>query len=309
MAWFQRNVRAFSGGARLPGPAGVNNVVTRYSGFTRPAQSMLVAGPVLTSPPVGIYRKVTRQIGKKLTKLALQKARSRILGNLLRDSKTWKKAFKHIALHFDEKLVHKKAAHTVFKRAHRSKGAVEELLAKVARKPDRAVQLSKATNLDGVANGIPVVILEKRIESVGTKLVLKTDAVGEIIEHETVHILRVVVDYTGRVITAYPVKEFFKGALAVTAAIMVSAVEDAYAAEEETREERDERVCDGTWIIHPLVDWLIADSSCYPDPPPASLAEAQANFALRRIEAELGFALDDATREAVLEDVRSIWSS
>ena len=108
-------------------------------------------------------------------------------------------------------------------------------------------------------------------------------------------------------ITAYPVKEFFKGAVAVTAAVVVSAVEDAYASEQDTREERDEEVCDDHTIIHPLVDMFLFDASCAPDAPPAARGEAQARAALRRIESGLGFDLDDATRANVREDVLDIW--
>lgn len=256
-----------------------------------------------------IVRKVGKEIGKRLTKLASKKAASRLLGKLAVDSKPWRKAFQHIALHFEPMAG--KPAHAVYEAAYRSKAGVEELLRRALSSLGRAPVVSKLT-IDGVPAGTPCVILEKEFKEV----------IGKIGD-KPCKILRIVVDFTGKPITAFPVEKFLgagtAGAVLLTASQSqadvprVAAVEETYATEEETVQERQEKACDRAsgGMIFKIIDFLTFDSSCTAVDPQelvsAGEVEARANAAVQTIEARLGFTLDKATQDSIREDVRRIW--
>jgi hypothetical protein len=153
-------------------------------------------------------KRAAKQVGKRLTQLALKKAASRIIGKMAVGSRFWDKAFKHIAEHFSEQALASKAVHAVFASKYRTKAALEALLKQGASKAGRRT-LTQAT-IAGNPLGRPVVILEREFaEAIGEELTKKVVNGAEVIERVPCKILRIIVDYTGKPVTAYPVKVFF----------------------------------------------------------------------------------------------------
>jgi hypothetical protein len=256
-----------------------------------------------------ITRRAAKEIGEKLVKLASKKAASRILGKLATNSKAWRKAFEHIAMHFGP--IEGKASHAIFEKAFRSKAGVEKLIRTALTSLGRSPVVSKLT-IDGVAAGKPCVILEKEFSEV----------IGKIGD-EPCKILRIVVDFTGKPITAFPVKQFLGtgvlGAVLLTSATSsadvprVAAVEEVYTAEQTTADSRLKSANDrgnGGWVGE-IIDFLTFDSSpTSVDPQEVASTgevEARANTAVQKIEAKVGFRLDEETEDEVRKDVRRMW--
>ena len=150
------------------------------------------------APPVAkkVGEIIIKEIGKRLSKLAAKKAGARFIGHMARGSRAWAKAFKHIRAHF--RHVKGKASHAIFKKKFRNEAALKGLIRQAISNPSRSPVLTKLTV--GAQNlGRPAVVLERQFKN----------AIGNIGD-EACHILRVIIDYTGRPITAYPVKEFLK---------------------------------------------------------------------------------------------------
>ena len=256
-----------------------------------------------------ILRKVLKEVGKRGAKLASRKAASRILGKLATNSRAWRKAFEHISEHFAP--VANKAAHAIFEKEFRSKAGVEGLLRSALNKLGRAPVVSKLTS-DGIASGAPCVILEKEFDKV----------IGTIGDRPC-KILRIIVDFTGKPITAFPVEKFVgtAGALAITFTAATSqadvprvrAVEDAYTAEHDEAERRQDNACDrasgGT--VGKIIDFLTFDSTCSGSDPAELISPGEvsdrANSVVAHIEAGTGISLDKDTQDSVREDVRQIW--
>jgi hypothetical protein len=157
-----------------------------------------------------IASKAAGEIGKDLVKLMLRKSSSRVIGQILKDTKAWKKAFSHIAEHFTLQVLKDKGFHTVFKSAFKSEKAVMKLIVQTCRAPTKRIVTKATVQISGqaVAEGIPVTIIERTFaEAIG-------ESFEQVVEGETkrtvsrgdCHILRVIVDYTGRVISAFPVR-------------------------------------------------------------------------------------------------------
>jgi hypothetical protein len=252
-----------------------------------------------------IIRKVTNEIGKDLAKLMAKKAPSRVLGHLARDSRVWKKAFEHIAEHFEP--IAGKPAHAVFEPKYRSMTAMQELITKAMTKLGRAPVVTKLTDAAGVPVGKPAVILEKEFaEVIGRKGATEC------------RILRVVVDFTGRLITAYPVEKFVSGA-AVAGAISSTAsagaselpdvVKQIYAEEAGAAQKRIDRAC-GNSVLAYVVDFLV-DPTCTGLDPQELISDAGLEkrifAAIARIESQLGLILDDETRQNIREDIGRLW--
>lgn len=99
--------------------------------------------------------------------------------------------------------------------------------------------------------------------------------------------------------------------------IVVDAVRDAYAAEEDAVEEAYERMCAPSAFEYavgfiPIIGDILGSPGCAVEPPGYSpggrrYAESRGEDAVRRIEASLGFPLDEETRRNVRDDVRDIW--
>lgn len=198
------------------------------------AGRVLTNGNIVSVVRANVATSVVREVGVSLSKLALKKAGARLAGKVLIKSKAWQKAFLHIAEHFTVDALAHKATHGVFAKALRSPKALERLIVSAVKSPSRKF-ISRAT-IEGVARGKPVVIIEREFGEVigdvfvneGGKIVQQTvdkvvtETVQEVVNGKIVtktitktvkvpvqcKILRIVVDFTGRPITAIPVAEF-----------------------------------------------------------------------------------------------------
>jgi hypothetical protein len=259
----------------------------------------------MPGPADAIEKKVIKEIGKKAAKMAVRKAGSRFLGHITRKSRVWIKAFEHIAEHFEPAAG--KASHAIFEPKFRSLEAVETLLKKALSGASRQPLLTKLT-IDGVPAGKPAVVIERQF----------TEVIGRAGKTEC-RILRIVVDFTGRPITAFPADKFLGAAvLAVAAGTAGSAsaseipspVQDAYAREAETYESLIDRACEPTNWVERVIDFLVDPSCIAPDPEELisnAVLEDRIQQVIDRIEKETGFSLDKETRENIAEDVKRIW--
>ncbi len=256
-----------------------------------------------------ILRKVAREVGEKIMRLSSKKAASRILGKMASNSRAWGKAFEHISEHFAPAAG--KASHAIFEPALRNRGAVEGLIRSALKKLGRAPVVGKLT-VDGVPAGKPCVLLEKEFKGV----------IGKI-DGRDCKILRIIVDYTGKPVTAYPVEKFFGAA--VTAKVLLSpdhaeaavprvrAVQETYAEEETIASAMQEAACDraGGGLIGKIVELLTLDSTCTGLDPHELISSgklaARANEAVQQIEARLGHQLDAETEDEIRADIRRIW--
>ena len=269
----------------------------------------------MAGPASKVTQVVIKEIGKRLTKLAAKKAGSRLVGHMTRSSRAWQKAFRHISLHF--RPMGKKASHAVFKKKHRSEAAVKQLIQQAASRPSRAPVTTKLTI--GAENiGRPAVIIERRFKQ----------AIGSIGD-EACHVLRVVVDYTGRPITAYPVKSFLtsaggkKAAAAGAAAVVVGgsvrsanaqSPVDLYAellaAERAERDARSEKVCEPDGVVEWVIDFIVAPSCIAPDPHQL-ISKNEVNERIKALTTTFakksGATLDPATRANIRADVIAAW--
>ncbi len=248
-------------------------------------------------------------------KLLMKKAGARVAAHIARNSRVWKKAFKHIQLHFTKKGGAGKTSHAVFASKFQTEVAVKKLVATTASKPSRKAVLSKATNAGGQQVGRPCVVIEREFAEV-----IGTDHLGK-----PAKILRLVVDYTGRPLTAFPVSSFYKttakaaakkgasktgkaaaGAAAVLSAeVVLDAVDEAYAGELYERHLREEDQCAPQHWSDIIVD-ILGGSSCSADLDTSREdAERRASHVIRQIEKTAG-ALDEATKEHVRQDVYAI---
>jgi hypothetical protein len=259
----------------------------------------------MPGPADTVAKKAAKEIGKKLTKLAVRKAGSRFLGHIARNSPAWRKAFEHIALHF--KAVSGKASHAIFEPKFRSFEAIEELLKKALSGPSRNPVLTKLT-IDGVPAGKVAVVIEREFAQVIGKI-----GAGEC------RILRIVVDFTGRPITAFPVDKFLGVAVVAVGAAapgIASAseiplpVQEAYAKEAEARESLENAACEPRNWLEWAVDLLVSPSCISPDPHELiSNAQLEQRIleVITRVGQETGFTLDQETRDNIAKDVRRIW--
>ena len=248
---------------------------------------------------------VIKEIGKRLSKLAAKKAGSRIVGHMTRNSPAWSKAFAHIKSHF--KSMPGKASHAVFAKKFRNEAGIKQLIQKAAGNPSRAPVTTKLTV--GAENvGRPAVIIEREF----------SDAIGYIGD-DACKILRVVVDYTGRPITAYPVKKFL-GAGGAVAAVGVSStasahgplnvVMEVYAKERAEHQARSEKACDPDSAIEWVIDFLISPSCIAPDPHELISRHElnqRINTAVAEITQTTGVILDTVTQANIRGDIIAIW--
>jgi hypothetical protein len=256
-----------------------------------------------------ILRKLAREVGEGVVRLSSKKAASRILGKLATNSRAWRKAFEHISLHFGP--IAGKPSHSVFESAFRNRGAVEGLIRTAIRKLGRAPIAGRLT-VHGVPEGTPCVLLEKEFK----------DVIGKINGRDC-KILRIIVDYTGKPITAYPVDKFFGAAVAAkvllsadgaeAAVPRVRAVQETYAEEEtiaSAMHENEIHRRGGGWIGK-VVDMLTFDSSNTGLDRQEVLSSgkiaARANEAVQMIEARLGHQLDADTENEIRSDIWAIW--
>lgn len=162
---------------------------------------------ILSGLPLNVWTKTARraaqEAGKGFLKLALRRSASRLTGKMLTGSKAWAVAFKHIAEHFSLGPLATKATHTVFVQVFRNKKACEALIAQAVKGPSRRY-ISRAT-VHGVTAGRPVIILEREFQHLVGETFSKAAPEAKPV---ACRILRVIVDFTGKPITAYPIEVF-----------------------------------------------------------------------------------------------------
>ena len=258
---------------------------------------------------VGPARKISeivvKEIGKRLSKLAAKKAGSRMIGHMTRNSPAWNKAFTHMRTHF--KSMSGKASHAIFTKKLRNEAGIKQLIQKAAGNPSRAPVTTKLTV--GAENvGRPAVIIEREF----------SEAIGHIGD-DACKILRVVVDFTGRPITAYPVRKFLGagGAIAAVGAASeasaqgpINMVMEVYAQERAEHQTRRDKSCDPDSAIEWVIDFLISPSCITPDPHELIAREElnqRINNAVAGITKRAGVILDTTTKANIRSDIVAIW--
>lgn len=221
----------------------------------------------------------------------------RLAGIVRRDKGHWQKAYRHIAEHFRAAGRSVKNSHGVFARKFRSETEIKSLLRKVASGVSRAPVVS-LERIGGKSIGRPVVLLQKKFSRP-----IGIDAKGK-----PADILVVVMDYTGRLLTAYPVSRYLTaGAGALSAAAVMSTVSDAYASETEARDAWYSAGCDPTGPVDWLIDFLVAPACIAQDGLARPMVEQRAGLVIGHIERKLRKPLDRSTRDNIRADVLSIW--
>ncbi len=155
----------------------------------------------------GIYaaavpKQAIKELGKGGARLLLKKGASRFFSKVAMQSKAWGKAFEHIAEHLSLKAAAAKATHTVFAEAFRNRAAVEKLIMQAAKKYSK--KYVRQMPVHGESIGRWCVVIEKEFpEVIGETFELIG---GQVVKRANgdCRWLRLVIDYTGRPITAYP---------------------------------------------------------------------------------------------------------
>lgn len=244
-----------------------------------------------------LYQQAVRQIGRQCVKLMVKNSSKRLAGMVRRSKGEWKSAYQHISLHFKSIPTTEKNVHGVFELKYRSEAAIKQLLHEVATKSS----LSPVVGLYRVAGqpvGQPVVLLQRKFTQV-----VGTDGHGK-----PFHIVVAVVDYTGRLLTAYPVSNFITASVGMTiAAKLLGAVDDAYAAEIEARDARQDAACKNATPVDWLIDFLVAPNCIGLDRIKRSRAEERANVVIDRIERRIGRKIDRMNRKSIRTDILAIW--
>ena len=156
-------------------------------------------------PPWGkASRKLAEEVSEGVVRLAIRRAGARLAGKILVGSNAWRKAFEHIAEHFEKRFVYQKGLHGVFVSALRSREALEPLVKLAVTKPTRKAVGRASVN--GVFSGRICTILEREFaNAIGVEWRLE----GGVLTSVEAKILRIIVDVRGKPITAFPVAKFF----------------------------------------------------------------------------------------------------
>jgi hypothetical protein len=156
-------------------------------------------------PPWGkASRKLAEEVSENVVRLAIRRAGARLAGKILVGSNAWRKAFEHIAEHFEARFVYQKGVHGVFVSALRSREALEPLVKLAVTKPSRKAVGRASVN--GVFSGRVCTIIEREFtEAIGEELRLEKGVLTSV----EAKILRIIVDVRGKPITAFPVASFF----------------------------------------------------------------------------------------------------
>jgi hypothetical protein len=186
---------------RLPGPLGLTAVTGLNFG-------LIVGPPVRANIWTKAARRAMSEFGEAVLRQALKNTSRRVLGKLFTGSREWIKAFEHISEHFVLKFIAKKETHTVFVTGLRSRQALEPLIRQTAK--GYSHRWVGQSIVHSVKAGRPVIALEREFSQI----------IGETYKHEMRNgvkvavktadckILRVILDITGKPITAYPVSGF-----------------------------------------------------------------------------------------------------
>ena len=256
----------------------------------------------MSGPQASVLRKVSKEIGRRGMKLMVRKSGSRLLGHLQRNSRVWRKAFEHIKLHF--KQVPGKSSHTLFAPKYRTEAAVRELVRKAASKPSHAPVITKQT-VAGLPEGTPCVIIDRVFKH----------AIGTTADGLPAHTLRVVVDFTGKPVTAFPMRaagnKTFKQTATTVAAVlapsfMLADLEEAYTAEADARDDREGNLCGP----NNLIDWVIeilVSPSCSAEPPSRAFVQQRYEDLVKQVEVRRGTPLDGYTKQSIRADIYALW--
>jgi hypothetical protein len=267
---------------------------------------------------IRIPKTVLKQLGARLSRKGLKDANRLLARHLRSDSKIWRQVIGHISRHFTDDAARATAnlSHGVFDKAFRSADSLKKLVLEACSKPSRAPHFS-------TWEGKPRIILEKEF----TKVI---GHVGK--NNEPTTIMRVIIDVTGKPITAFPIpkSQLGKAALGAAAGLVVAGEDGAYAAEpvrltyaeeiEAHERQYENRVFDrnGGWAgeaVDFAFDFITfglggASSTGLEPQEVASRGEvdSRAAEAVQRVEQRLGTKLDPESRQQIYNDVLSIWS-
>jgi nucleoid-associated protein YgaU len=271
---------------------------------------------------IAIPKAVLRQIGIRLSKKGVQHATRLLARHLRSDSRIWRQVYDHIARHFaaDGGRAEAKLAHGVFDKAYRSFESMKKLLLEACQKPSHAPYFSDW-------GGKPRIIIEKAF----------THPIGTAgAQQAPTNFLRIVIDFTGRPVSAFPIAKEVVGkaggaAAALAIAVHLFSADGAYAAtavQNTYAEEADDyqRLYDnaifqrtGGWAGEAIdIGLCMATLSILgcsstaggllpENVAPRSAVMVRANEAVQRAEMRLGMTLDEETRQGIREDVLTIW--
>jgi RHS repeat-associated protein len=247
----------------------------------------------------------SRAFGRKITRLAEKKIRSRAMGYLTRGGRDLKKAMTHIAEHL--KPDPNKVRHSVFLTKFTKPDKVIDLMKSAVSKPSRTPMWTRLTDAAGEATGRSVFVIEREFSEYIGKVTVKEG--GELVTKET-KILRMIIDVTGRPITAYPVEAFMKRSAEkiATAAFVTMTASGVFESEAKAYEEAVERHYerqDEWW------HWLLPfDVSPMGYEPSRWMVGSRAEKAAERIETELKkerISLEKEEVRNIQVDVMRIW--
>ena len=229
------------------------------------------------------------------------------LGTSRRNSRDWNKALEHVALHFRPISIELKKKHGVFEPKFRTREAVEALISKALTKLGRKPVVTRLT-IDNVPAGKPAVILEKEF----------TEIIGHEGDHEC-KILRIIVDFTGRPITACPVGKFYAGAAVAVPYYAASSSDEAselpdpvkkiYAEEADAAQKRFHHEC-GNSLFDYVLDFLTGPTCIGLDPQEMITDKDLAKrigAAIAKVESQVGFKLDCETQQNIRDDICKLW--
>ncbi len=262
----------------------------------------------MTGPTTKIGQRVVKELGKKVASLGVKNANSRVLGHLTRNSAEWKKALGHITLHFSTKPSLTKPLHSVFAKTFRNGDAVKELIRQAVTKPSHRA-LSTNLRVNGNEIGRPGAYIVRHFKQ----------AIG-VQNGEACHFLRVLVDYTGRIVTAYPATKALPtlgvAILATTSETQASTlgpieiVQEVYAEEKRAQLERIGKACEATNIVDWLLDFFLDPECISPDPQELiTFEELESRVAhnLLLISERTTASIDSETEKGIREDILEIW--
>ena len=259
-----------------------------------------------------IGKQFSKEVGKREARAATENIGSRTLGFLQRGGKDLEKALKHISEHF--RLDPTKPVHTLFAKKFRNEEKVVELISDAVSRPSFEPILTRQTHVGDKVGDFAFIIEREFSENIGEVVRKGSD------ERIPTNKLRVIVDKSGRVISAFPVEKFeavalkeseraFGAAMAAFAAWTVKwGLEDERTERQEAEQRYNER--QESWVDWFVPDLLDTSSSYAAFEPSRDYANRRAEAVVGRIEADLAkndIKLNEVERENLKTDVRAIW--
>jgi hypothetical protein len=278
-----------------------NQAVCRLVQPAGPRRSLVVqrsVGSLAYRAAKALGKRLVRSAGVRGSQLLYKSAARRALRRL--ESFGIDKAVAvHIADHFT--MIPEKVAHSVFEASLRSTKAVTALVRETLKKGASAPILSKTDS--GALAWVFEAELGRTIGTAGKQALSK---------------LRVVVDFEGRLITAFPIRTFTTavtlrglGGIRVTlqSALVVLAVQGAYESEAEAAMEsrrRFDEENEPSWWEY-LIPWGPSSTIGFEVTP--ALVDRRSAKLTEELEAIMGEPLAPGVSRELREDVRGIWST